>query len=103
MLIKKIRRYLPPLNNAFHGDANNLVCGGKTPGIEVWCSIVEIRLDCTETRLPPMPFIIGWKTTYPVNESTALSSTRPPNLHIINIYIRIGHCIDNNNNVPADK
>lgn len=74
--------YLPPLNSALQGNSKMRVCGGMIPIIELWWSIVEILLAWTDTKLPPIPLTIGWNTTNPLNISTALSSTRPPNLQI---------------------
>lgn len=34
-----------------------------------------------------MPFIIGWNTTKPLNTSTAVSNTNPPNLQQMVNYI----------------
>lgn len=60
---------------------NIFECGGKIPIIVVWCNVVEIRDACTETKFPPIPFIIGWKITNPLNESLTRSRTKPPNLN----------------------
>uniref|UniRef100_A0A2M4DHS7 Putative secreted protein n=1 Tax=Anopheles darlingi TaxID=43151 RepID=A0A2M4DHS7_ANODA len=54
------------------------MCGGMMPRMELWCSIVEILLACTDTRLPPMPLMMGWNTTNPLKMPTAVSSTSPP-------------------------
>jgi hypothetical protein len=50
------------------------------PGREDWCNMVEMRLDWTDTKFPPMPLIIGWNTTKELYKSTTVSSTSPPNL-----------------------
>lgn len=70
--------FQPPWTRARHGDSQISACGGTMPKIELWCNIVDILLDWTDTRLPPIPLMIGWKTTNPLKWSTAWSSTRPP-------------------------
>lgn len=53
--------YLPfePINRPVHGVTHCFVWGGITPINDVLCSIVDILLECTETKLPPIPLIIG--------------------------------------------
>lgn len=73
---------LPPLTSARHGDSHMDVCGGTMPIIELWWSIVDILLACTDTKFPPIPLMIGWNTTKPLNTPTAASRTNPPILYI---------------------
>lgn len=77
---------LPPLINARQGDSQIFECGGTIPIIELWWSIVDILLACTDTKLPPMPLIIGWNTTKPLYTLTAASSTRPPILCSLHVW-----------------
>lgn len=78
---------IPPLMSALHGGSQIFECGGTMPIIELWCSMVEMRLDWTDTKLPPIPLIIGWNTTKPLNTSTASLSTNPPILYSWSVYV----------------
>lgn len=62
---------------------NIFECGGKIPMIVVWCNVVEILDACTDTKLPPIPFIIGLNMANPVKWSTTPLRTKPPHLHKI--------------------
>lgn len=44
---------------ALKGETHCFVCEGMNPLIAVLWNIVDILLACTDTKLPPIPLIMG--------------------------------------------